>query len=89
MVYLYFWILFQFCDLILYFYVCLSGWGCLFPYWDLCFCFLVVIFCFGFPFCLCVSVLGLFSPIFVVVVVVVLWFFVSISHPIYLIDLCI
>ena len=52
MVYLYFWILFQFCGLILYFFVCVSGWGCLFPYWDLCFCFLVVFFCFGFPFCL-------------------------------------
>ena len=49
---LYFWILFQFCGLILYFFVCVSGWGCLFPYWDLCFCFLVVFFCFGFPFCL-------------------------------------
>ena len=52
MVYLYFWILFQFCGLILYFFVCVSGWGCLFPYRDLCFCFLVVFFCFGFPFCL-------------------------------------
>ena len=38
-------------------------------------------------FVLCVSVLGLFSPIFVAVVVV-LWFFVSIGHPIYLIVLC-
>ena len=51
-VYLYFWILFQFCGLILYFFVYVSGWGCLFPYWDLCFCFLAVFFCFGFPFCL-------------------------------------
>ena len=61
-------------------FVCVSGWGCLFPYWDLCFCFLVVFFCFGFPFCLCVSVLGLFSPIFVVVVVV-LWFFCFYRPP--------
>ena len=37
-------------------------------------------FCFGFPFCLCVSVLGLFSPIFVVVVVV-LWFFCFYQPP--------
>ena len=51
MVYLYFWILFQFCGLILYFFVCVSGWGCLFPYWDLRFC-LIVFFCFGFSFCL-------------------------------------
>ena len=60
--------------------MCVSGWGCLFPFWDLCFCFLVVFFCFGFPFCLCVSVLGLFSPIFVVVVVV-LWFFCFYRPP--------
>ena len=77
---LYFWILFQFCGLILYFFECVSCWGCLFPFWDLCFCFLVVFFCFGFPFCLCVSVLGLFSPIFVVVVVV-LWFFCFYRPP--------
>ena len=77
---LYFWILFQFCGLILYFFQCVSCWGCLFPFWDLCFCFLVVFFCFGFPFCLCVSVLGLFSPIFVVVVVV-LWFFCFYRPP--------
>ena len=38
------------------------------------------VFCFGFPFCLCVSVLGLFSPIFVVVVVV-LWFFCFYRPP--------
>ena len=63
-----------------FFCVCVSGWGCLLPFWDLCFCFLVVFFCFGFPFCLCVSVLGLFSPIFVVVVVV-LWFFCFYRPP--------
>ena len=79
-IYSYFLIRFQICGLILYFFVCVSGWGCLFPYWDLCFCFLVVFFCFGFPFCLCVSVLGLFSPIFVVVVVV-LWFFCFYQPP--------
>ena len=39
-------------------------------------------------FVFCVSVLGLFSSIFVVVVVV-LWFFVSIGHPIYSIVPCI
>ena len=82
---LYFWILFQFCGLILYFFECVSCWGCLFPFWDLCFCFLVVFFCFGFPFCLCVSVLGLFFSIFVVVVVVVvvvvLWFFCFYQPP--------
>ena len=43
---------------------------------------------FLFRFVLCLSVLGLFFPIFVVVAVV-LWLFVSIGHPIYLIDLCI
>ena len=63
-----------------FFCVCVSGWGCLLPFWDLCFCFLVVFFCFGFPFCLCVSVFGLFSPIFVVVVVV-LWFFCFYRPP--------
>ena len=77
---LYFWILFQFCGLILYFFEYVSCWGCLFPFWDLCFFFLVVFFCFGFPFCLCVSVFGLFSPIFVVVVVV-LWFFCFYRPP--------
>ena len=62
------------------FFECVSCWGRLFPFWDLYFCFLVVFFCFGFPFCLCVSVLGLFSPIFVVVVVV-LWFFCFYRPP--------
>ena len=66
-----------------FFCVCVSGWGCLLPFWDLCFCFLVVFFCFGFPFCLmcfcfvCFS--GLFSAIFVVVVV--LWFFCFYRPP--------
>ena len=55
---LYFWILFQFCGLILYF-LSVSCWGCLFPFWDLCFCFLVVFFCSGFPFCLVSFCFGL------------------------------
>ena len=49
---LYFWILFQFCGFILYFFECVSCWGYLFPFGDLCFCFLIMFFCFGFPFCL-------------------------------------
>ena len=43
---------------------------------------------FLFRFVLCLSVLALFFPIFVVVAVV-LWLFLSIGHPIYLIDFCI
>ena len=39
---LYFWILFQFCGLILFFVGCVPCWGCLFPFGDLCFCFLVI-----------------------------------------------
>ena len=53
----------------LYFCVRVCGWGCLLPFWDLCFSFLVVF-----------SVLGLFSSIFVVVVVV-LWFFCFYRPP--------
>ena len=66
-----------------FFCVCVSGWGCLLPFWDLCFCFVVVFFCFGFPFCLmcfcfvCFS--GLSSAIFVVVDV--LWFFCFCRPP--------
>ena len=60
---LYFGILLQFCGLILYFFACVSCWGCLFPYWNLCFSFLVVFFCFGFVlsyFCRCCCCLVVF-----------------------------
>ena len=61
----------------------------LIPVWGFVFLFSGTVFLFWVShFVLCVSVLGWFSPIFVVVVDV-LWFFVSISYPIYLIVLCI
>ena len=59
---LYFWLLFQLCSLTLYFFASVFGWGCLLPFWDLCFCFLVVFFYFGFVlfyFCCCCLVVFL------------------------------
>ena len=73
---LYFWIPFQFCGLILYFFflVCFLL-GMLISELGFVFLFSGSVFLFWVShFVLCVSVLGLFSPIFVVVVVV-LWFF--------------
>ena len=53
---LYFYILFQFCGSVFYFFVCVSALGCLFLFWDVYFCFLVVFFCFGFAVsCFCID----------------------------------
>ena len=73
-VYLYFWILFQFCGLILYFFVCVSGWGMLISVLGFVFLFsgsvflfwvsvLSMCFCFGFVlsyFCCCCCCLVVF-----------------------------
>ena len=86
---LYFWILFQFSVFILYFFECVSCWGCLFPFWDLCFCFLVVFFCLGFPF-VYVFLFSVCSLLFLLLLLLLsCGFFVSIGHPIYLKVLCI
>ena len=86
---LYFWILFQFCGLILYFFECVSYWGCFFPFGGLCFCFLVVFFCFGFPILSSVFLFWVCSLLFLLLLLLSCGFFFSISHPIYLIVLCI
>ena len=65
-----------------------SGLGCLFPFGDLCFWFLVVFFCFGFPILSCVFLFWVCSFLFLFLLLLSCGFFVSISHPIYLIVLC-
>ena len=69
--------------------MCVSCLGCLFPFWDLCFCFLVVFFCFRFPILSYVFLFWVYSFPFLLLLLLSCGFFVSISHPIYLIVLCI
>ena len=85
---LYFWILFQFCGLILYFFVCfrlgmlISVLGFVFLFSGSVFLFWVSVLSYVFLFWVC-------SLLFLLLLLLSCGFFVSISHPIYLIVLCI
>ena len=87
-VYLYFWILFQFCGLILYFFVCVSGWGMLISVLGFVFLFSGSVFLFWVSVLSYVFLFWVGSFLFWLLLLSC-GFFVSIGQPIYLIVLCI